>query len=54
MLIGLHVHVGGGCTKTAQKTVCKMIVVMIASVICVLIYLLCNGLFRHKTFLVHI
>ena len=42
VLIGLHVHVGGGCKKTVQKTVCKMILVMITSVLCVLIYLLHN------------
>ena len=53
----IAVYVGGGHTKTVQKTVCKMILVMIASVLCVLIDLLCNGLFhiaRHTTFLVHI
>ena len=55
VLIGLHVHVGGGCMKTVQKTACKIIVVMIASVLCVLIYLLCLfRIARHTTFLVHI
>ena len=57
VLIGLHVHVGGGRTKTVRKTVCKMTVVIIASVLCVLIYLLCKGLFRiacHTTFIAHI